>query len=196
MAANIKFFRSRSALRTWLEKNHESATELWVGFHRKDSGKPSIAYSEALDEALCFGWIDGVRHKVDETGYTNRFSPRKPGSVWSLINIRRVQQLTKLGLMRPPGVAAFDKRDEKKSLMYSYERKKSQLDEAFENKFRANKPAWKYFEAQSPWYRRTATWWVISAKREETRAKRLATLIEDSAHERRLAILTPKARRS
>src|SRR5689334_478112 len=119
MAKDVKFFRSREAFRLWLEKSHNSVSELWVGFYKKDSGKPSITYSEALDEALCFGWIDGVGHRVNETSYANRFTPRKTASVWSLINIKRAEELTKLGWMQPAGMAAFEKRDEKKSLMYS-----------------------------------------------------------------------------
>jgi uncharacterized protein YdeI (YjbR/CyaY-like superfamily) len=188
----VKFFKSSGELRKWLEKNHDRTTELWVGFHRKDSGKPSITYPEALDVALCFGWIDGVRKSVSETSYTNRFSPRKPKSVWSLVNIKRVEELTKLGLMSPAGLAAFQRRDPKKSLQYSYEREKSQLDLELEKRFRVNAKAWQFFQKQAPWYKRTATFWIVSAKREETRAKRLAKLIEDSAKGHRLAMLTPK----
>jgi uncharacterized protein YdeI (YjbR/CyaY-like superfamily) len=192
---NVKFFRSRSAFRAWLEKNHDSVQELWVGFHKKDSRKPSITYPEALEEALCFGWIDGVRRSVNETSYTNRFSPRKPASAWSVVNIKRVENLIKLGLMHPAGRAAFNKRDQAKSQMHSYERARRKLDDGFEKQFRANPKAWDFFQAQAPWYRRTATWWVIGAKRQETRLRRLATLIGDSAQGRRLAILTPKAKR-
>jgi uncharacterized protein YdeI (YjbR/CyaY-like superfamily) len=188
----VKFFKSSGELRKWLEKNHDRTTELWVGFHRKDSGKPSITYPEALDVALCFGWIDGVRKSVSETSYTNRFSPRKPKSVWSLVNIKRVEELTKLGLMSPAGLAVFQRRDPKKSQQYSYEREKSELDLELEKRFRVNAKAWQFFQKQAPWYRRTAIFWIVSAKREETRAKRLAKLIEDSAKGHRLAMLTPK----
>jgi uncharacterized protein YdeI (YjbR/CyaY-like superfamily) len=190
----VKFFRSPAAFRAWLEKNHDQARELWVGFHRKDSGEPSITYPEALDEALCFGWIDGVRRSLNSTSYTNRFSPRKPKSVWSLVNIKRVEELAKLGRMHAAGLAAFERRDQQQSQRYSYEREKTNFDDDFEKRFRAAPKAWEFFQAQAPWYRRTATWWVISAKREETRMKRLATLMKDCAQGRRLAILTPKSK--
>jgi uncharacterized protein YdeI (YjbR/CyaY-like superfamily) len=185
------FFETPAELRAWLDRHHESETELWVGFHRKASGRPSITWPEAVDEALCVGWIDGVRKSVDEQSYKIRFTPRKPASNWSSVNIGRVAELTAQGRMRPAGVAAFERRSEARSGIYSYEqRKEARLDPAQEREFRAHPEAWSFFEAQPQGYRRTATWWVVSAKREATRAKRLATLIDDSASGRRLRHLT------
>jgi uncharacterized protein YdeI (YjbR/CyaY-like superfamily) len=192
---DIKFFASQSAFRAWLEKHHDGRKELLVGFYKKGSGKPSITYPESVDAALCFGWIDGVRASVDDTTYSVRFTPRRPGSVWSDVNIKRAQALTDQGLMRPAGVAAFEARVEAKTAVYAYEQRGSaKLDEALERRFRANKKAWAFFSAQAPWYRRTASWWVISAKREETRLKRLGTLIEDSEHGRPIGPLARPAR--
>jgi len=184
--ADLKFFESPAAFRKWLEKNHGNVSELWLGFYKKDSGRPSIIYPEALDEALCYGWIDGVRKAVDDLSYTIRFTPRKPGSVWSQVNIRRVGELTKLGRIMPPGTAAFEARDEEKSKLYSYENRARRLDEAYEKKFRANRKAWDFFQSQPPGYRRVASWWVISAKQEETRIRRLEQLIACSAKGERI----------
>jgi uncharacterized protein YdeI (YjbR/CyaY-like superfamily) len=188
------FFPSPIEFQTWLEKNHSQAQELLLGFHRRDSGKPSITYPEALDEALCFGWIDGVRKRFDESSYTVRFTPRRPGSIWSSVNTKRVGELVKLGRMHAAGQKVFDERDRKRSKLYSYERSTCKLESAYEEKFRANRKAWEFYQAQAPWYRRTTCWWVVSAKREETRVRRLAQLIEDSAHGRRVKqlISTPK----
>jgi uncharacterized protein YdeI (YjbR/CyaY-like superfamily) len=179
------FFSSPPDWHAWLEEHHETHDELWVGFHKRDSGKASITWPESVDCALCFGWIDGVRKSLGETSYVIRFTPRRPRSVWSAINIKRVAELTKLGLMRPAGIQAFERRTGKRSEIYAYEQRKGAvLSGTYEKIFRANKKAWKFFEAQPPWYRRTASWLVISAKKEETRLKRLAQLIEDSANER------------
>jgi uncharacterized protein YdeI (YjbR/CyaY-like superfamily) len=144
-----------------------------------------------LDEALCWGWIDGIRKGIDDISYTNRFTPRRPKSNWSLVNIERARELMKRGLMTPAGLKAFDKRDEEKVRRYSYEQEIPKLDRIYERRFRANKRAWEFFQAQPAGYKRTATWWVMSAKREETRLRRLATLIEDSRNELRLAMLRP-----
>lgn len=185
------FFATPSELRAWLAERHDKTQELWVGFYKKGSGKPSITWPEAVDEALCFGWIDGIRKGIDEESYTNRFTPRKAGSIWSAVNIKRVGELTSLGLMLPAGLRAFEKRSEEKSGIYAYEqRDAARLEDADERQFRANKPAWNFFQAQPASYRKAAIWWVISAKKEETRRKRLATLIEDSEHERTIAPLT------
>jgi uncharacterized protein YdeI (YjbR/CyaY-like superfamily) len=184
------YFATSDEFRAWLEENHASAQELWVGFYRKGSRKPSITGPEAVDQALCFGWIDSIRRSVDGESYTNRFTPRRPRSNWSAVNIKRVQELTEAGLMRPAGIAAFGQRTEDRSAVYSYEQKNVQLPPEYEEQFRANGPAWDYFQAQAPWYRKTATRWVVSAKREETRQKRLATLIEDSERGRTIAPLT------
>jgi uncharacterized protein YdeI (YjbR/CyaY-like superfamily) len=191
------FFASQSAFQKWLEKHHGEARELWVGVYRKESGKGRITYPEALDEALCFGWIDGLRKAVDESSYTIRFTPRKADSIWSAVNVRHVERLIKSGQMQKPGLTAFKTRDLKKSQRYSYERNNCKLEAAHEKQFKANTKAWGFFRAQAPWYRRTTTWWVVSAKREETRLKRLATLIADSEKGRRIGLLdypknTPK----
>jgi len=191
MPAEPLFFPSPADFRAWLEKNHQQARELLVGFHKRDSGKPSITWPEAVDQALCFGWIDGVRRSFGPSAYTIRFSPRKPSSTWSAINIGRAKELTAQGLMRPAGLAAFEARLAKKSAVYSYEQRASaQFDAAAERRFRANRAAWEFFEQQPPGYRRTDTYWVVTAKREETRARRLAILIADSAQGRRIGLLT------
>jgi uncharacterized protein YdeI (YjbR/CyaY-like superfamily) len=163
--------------------------ELVVGFYKTGSGKGGLTYREALDEALCAGWIDGVRRSVDAASYSIRFTPRKSRSTWSAVNIRRAEELSRLGLMQAPGQAAFAERDVQRAKLYSYERETGSLEPAQEKRFQANARAWKFFSAQPPYYRRTATWWVISAKREETRERRLATLIADSAQGRKIAPL-------
>jgi uncharacterized protein YdeI (YjbR/CyaY-like superfamily) len=180
------FFATPDEMRAWLELNHDSATELWVGFHRKGTGLASITWPEAVDEALCFGWIDGIRKGVDDTSYMNRFTPRKPRSNWSAVNIAKVAALTQAGRMRPTGLAAFERRSDARSAVYSYEqRKTAAFDADQEREFRGNEAAWSFFQAQPPGYRRTATHWVVSAKREDTRRKRLRTLIDESANGRR-----------
>jgi uncharacterized protein YdeI (YjbR/CyaY-like superfamily) len=183
------FFRSPAEFRRWLERHHAEAPELWVGFHKKGSGRPSITWPESVDEALCFGWIDGVRYRIDDTSYRIRFTPRKPRSVWSLVNVKRVAELKKLGRMAAAGLAAFAKADPKRSGIYSYERQNAKLDAASEKRFRANKNAWAFFKAQAPSYQRLTTYWVVSAKREETRRRRLVALIAGSAAGRRLGLL-------
>jgi uncharacterized protein YdeI (YjbR/CyaY-like superfamily) len=188
------FFDSPAAFRAWLDEHHATAKELWVGFYKKSSGRPSITWPESVDEALCFGWIDGIRKSIDDISYIIRFTPRKPRSNWSAVNIARVAELTRLGRMRPAGQKAFEQRTEEKSGVYSYEqRHAAQLDEAYEQQFRANPAAWDFFQAQPAGYRRTAIWWVVSAKKEATRLKRLATLIEDSAQGRSIAELARPA---
>jgi uncharacterized protein YdeI (YjbR/CyaY-like superfamily) len=178
---NARFFRTSESFHLWLEKNHATEDELLVGFYKKGSGKPSITYREALDEALAFGWIDGIRRRVDEVSYSIRFTPRRTRSIWSAVNIKRVGELTAAGRMQPAGLAAFDKRDEKRSAVYAYEQaapRTAVLDAAALASIRADKKAWAFFEAQAPWYKRTCAYWIVSAKRDETRAKRLASLIE------------------
>jgi uncharacterized protein YdeI (YjbR/CyaY-like superfamily) len=183
------YFSSAERFRQWLEKHCATATELWVGFYKKSSGQPSITYPEALDEALCFGWIDGIRKAVDESRYTIRFTPRKPGSIWSNVNIKRANELIASGRMAPAGLAAFEARTAEKSGVYSYENRPRQLTAEYEKTFRANAKAWEYFQSQAPHYQRTACAWVMTAKMEETRLRRLATLIEDSANERWIAVM-------
>jgi uncharacterized protein YdeI (YjbR/CyaY-like superfamily) len=189
------FFASPSAWRAWLEEHHDEIEELWVGFHKKKSGKPSITWPEAVDGALCFGWIDGIRKSLDEVSYTIRFTPRRLKSTWSAINIRRVGALTKLKLMHPAGTQAFQGRTDAKSEIYAYEQREgAKLGREYERQFRVQKAAWKFFQSQPPWYKRTAIWWVISAKREDTRLRRLAILMEDSKRERTIRALTRPAK--
>ncbi len=193
---NLKFFKTPAEFRKWLGKNHASVDVLWLAFYKKDSGRPSITYPEALDEALCYGWIDGVRKAVDDVSYTIRFTPRKPDSIWSLVNIRRVGELTKLGRMMSPGIAAFELRDEEKARRYSYENHARALGDVYEKKFRANEKAWEFYEAQAPWYRRTSSFWVTSAKQEETRLRRLEQLMACSARGERIPQMISKKKKS
>lgn len=188
----ITLFKSPSDFRKWLEIHHAATQELWVGYYKKDSGKPSITWPESVDEALCFGWIDGIRKSVDDTSYTIRFTPRKRRSIWSAVNIRRAQELANLGRMRPAGLKAFQARQENKSGVYSYEQRSHKLEGPYEEKLKKNKAAWDFFQAQPPSYRKAANWWVVSAKKEETRLKRLNKLIEDSAQGRTLPSFTRK----
>ncbi|MCX6023628.1 MAG: YdeI/OmpD-associated family protein [Chloroflexi bacterium] len=174
------FFAMPAEFRAWLQAHHETEQEFWVGFHKKGTGKPSMTWPESVDEALCFGWIDGLRKSVDATSYMNRFTPRKSRSAWSEVNIGRVAELTSLGRMQPAGLAAFAVRTADKSGIYSYEQRHIAELGAYEQQFRLNEKAWAYFQSRSASYRQTATWWVISAKKEETRLKRLAQLITDS----------------
>lgn len=192
---NPKFFKTPSDWRKWLERNHNKAEELWVGFYKKDSGKPSLTWPESVDGALCFGWIDGLRKSIDDVSYMIRFTPRRPKSIWSAINLKRVEELTKQGLMHESGLKVYQARDPEKSGQYSFEQEKpQQLYEAYEKKLRANKRAWKFFQAQPPWYQRTSSFWIMSAKQEETRLRRLAILIDDSAHERSIGPLKRPAK--
>jgi len=189
----VRYFSSASSFHQWLEKNHDQVSELWVGFHKKHSGKKSITYPEALDEALCFGWIDGLRKTIDEDSYTIRFTPRKPKSNWSVVNTRRVNQLIELGRMKRSGLEAFDLRDSQRSGVYSFESTPRKLAAPYEKRFRAKKKAWEYFLQQPPGYRKTATFWVMSAKKEETRLRRLDRLIVDSEKGTRLAVVSGRA---
>ena len=191
MTMEPHFFATPTAFRKWLEKNHDKATELLVGFYKKDSGKPSITWPESVDQALCFGWIDGVRRRIDDVSYSIRFTPRKQISNWSAINIARVAELTELGLMRTAGLHTFEQRREDKSVIYSYENAVRTLDPADEKKFRANRKAWQFFNAQPPSYRRVSIYWITSAKKEETRVRRLSHLIERSASGTRIDLLNP-----
>lgn len=175
------FFATPAEFRAWLEKHYATRQELSVGFYKRAAGKPSITWPESVDVALCYGWIDGVRNSIDQISYRIRFTPRKPTSTWSAINVRRAEEMTRLGLMHPAGIKAFEARKGDKTGIYAYEqRQHAKLRPADERKFRANKKAWEYFQAQPPWYRRTAAYRVISAKQEETRQRRLAQLIKDS----------------
>jgi len=196
-ATKPRFFPTPSAFREWLLKHHATESELLVGFYKKGTAKPSITWPESVDQALCFGWIDGVRRSIDDAAYTIRFTPRKKTSIWSAVNVARVAELTKLGLMQKAGLAAFALRTAARTGVYSHERNAAaKLSAAEEKVLRANEKARAYFEAQAPWYRRSATHWVISAKREETRAKRFARLVADCESERRIKPLTPPKKRA
>ena len=188
------FFATPADLRAWFDEHHESERELWVGFYKKGSGRPSITWPEAVDEALCVGWIDGVRRGVNDESYKIRFTPRAKTSKWSNVNVARVAELTRAGRMRPAGVAAFEARGHVRAAA-SYEQQHVELEPDQERRFHANAKAWKYFQGRPPWYRRAATWWVTSAKRADTRERRLATLIEESERERTVPALTRRADR-
>ena len=183
---NPTFFKNPAAFRKWLEKNHDRRDELLVGFYKRGSGKPSITWQESVDQALCFGWIDGVRKRIDDVSYTIRFTPRRKRSIWSAINIGRVEVLTKLGLMHDAGLAAFAQRTDDRSRVYSFESAPKELAIEDQKKFRANEAAWKFFNEQPPSYRRIVVHWIVTAKKEETHAKRLAKLIDYSARSKRL----------
>src|ERR1051325_1251576 len=192
--AEPTFFATSEAFRRWLEKHHESARELLVGFYKVGWGKPSITWAQSVDVALCFGWIDGVRRRIDDESYSIRFTPRRPRSIWSAINLKRMDELIAEGRVHPAGLAAFERRSEEKSRIYSYERQQpAAFDAAMEKELRRNKAAWNYLQEEAPWYRRVTTHWVTSAKREETRKKRLAELIAGTAAGRRIKQLIPSA---
>jgi uncharacterized protein YdeI (YjbR/CyaY-like superfamily) len=170
----------------WLEENHATATELWVGFYKRDSGKPSITWPESVDQALCFGWIDGIRKRVDKISYKIRFTPRRRSSIWSAINIKRAEELARQKRMRPAGLKAFAARMENNSGIYSYEQRPTELAEPYATHLKKNKAAWTFFGMQPPSYRKMIAWWIVSAKKEETRMARLAKLISDSAKGKRV----------
>ena len=175
------FFAKQSDFRKWLQKNHKRETELLIGFYKVGSGKPSMTWSQSVDEALCFGWIDGVRKSIDKDSYQIRFTHRKPTSIWSAINIRKIGELTKQGLMQAAGLSSFEKRIESKSKIYSYEKDEVEFTPDFKKQFKANKKAWEYFQSFASSYRKVSTHWVMSAKQESTKIKRLNELIADSA---------------
>ena len=185
------YFSSPEELGEWLAEHHDSESELWVGYWKKATGKPSLTWSQAVDEALCHGWIDGVLRRVDGERHVQRFTPRKPSSNWSAVNIAKVERLRAEGRMRPAGEAAFARRRDDRSGVYAYEqRDDARLEPEQESRLRANAAAWEHFMSRPPSYRKRAIWWVVSAKRPETRERRLATLIEDSAAQRTLKHLT------
>jgi uncharacterized protein YdeI (YjbR/CyaY-like superfamily) len=182
-----QFFATAKLFRAWLLNNHATEREIIVGYYRKDSGKPSMTWAESVEEALCFGWIDGVRRKHDDLSYTIRFTPRRPNSIWSQINLATVERLIIAGRMAPAGMKAYEARDAEKTMQYSFERATAAFTPEQESRFRKNAKAWKFFEAQVPSYKKPATWWVLSAKQEATREKRLNTLIECSAKGEKIA---------
>jgi uncharacterized protein YdeI (YjbR/CyaY-like superfamily) len=185
------YFESPAAWRRWLAKHHADTDELWVGFHKRATGKPSLTWSESVDEALCFGWIDGLRKRVDAESYQVRFTPRRAGSIWSAVNVRRVAELTKQKRMRAAGLRAFKARTEARTAVYSFEqRQTAKLPPAYANKLKANVAAWRFFTSQAPSYQRVAAWFVISAKQEVTRSRRLDVVIRESALGRRIGLTT------
>ena len=186
MEMKPNYFRTLPDFRKWLEKNHATATELWVGFYKKDSGKASITWPESVDEALCFGWIDGIRKRVDKISYKIRFTPRRRGSTWSAINIKRARELSQEKRMQPAGSKAFAVRIENKSGIYSYEQRPVELPELYAKALKKNRAAWNFFKAQPPSYRKMISWYIVSAKKEETRRMRLRKLIVASAKRKRL----------
>ncbi len=190
-----RFFRSADHFRAWLEKHAASATELWLGFHKRASGKASVTWPESVDHALCFGWIDGIRKNIDATSYVIRFTPRKPRSTWSAVNVKRVGVLRKQGLMQPAGLEAFEARREKRSGIYSYEQRAVDLPEPYAGMLQKSAIARAFLAAQPPSYRKAAIWWVISAKQETTRLRRLKQLIGDSRRQRRLERFSPRITR-
>jgi uncharacterized protein YdeI (YjbR/CyaY-like superfamily) len=181
------FFATPAAFCAWLKQNHQTSRVQWIGFHRKASGRPSITWPESVDEALCVGWIDGLRKTIDAESYKIRFTPRKKESNWSAVNIARVKELTKEGRMEPAGLAAYARRKKEKSGIYAYEnRKKAVFDKADEKQFRSNRQAWEFFQRQPPSYRQNVIWALATAKKEETRRRKLEKLITESAAGRRL----------
>jgi uncharacterized protein YdeI (YjbR/CyaY-like superfamily) len=180
------FFKSSNEFRKWLEKNHQIKTELYVGYYKKESGKPTMTWSQSVDEALCFGWIDGIRRSIDKESYCNRFTPRRATSRWSTINIRKVEELKKMGLMQPAGLQIYNMRKEENSGISSYESEPKQLNIDFEDRFKANKPAWEYFSQQAPSYKRTIIHWILSAKQEKTKLARLEKTITESEKQKRV----------
>jgi uncharacterized protein YdeI (YjbR/CyaY-like superfamily) len=186
------FFRTPTKFREWLTKHHATTDELLVGYYRKDSGKPSITWPESVDEALCFGWIDSIRKSIDESSYTIRFTPRKSGSIWSGVNIKRAQALIEQGQMEPAGLKAYEARRENKTGIYSYEQRSVELEEPYNRLLKKNKSAWNFFHEQPASYRKAVSWWIISAKQEQTRLKRLEKLTAFSAQGQRLPEFTPR----
>jgi len=183
---DVTFFPTASAFREWLEANHAAARELWVGYYKVGSGRPSLTWPESVDEALCFGWIDGLRKSIDDVSYKIRFTARRPRSIWSAVNIKRVEEMIRLGRMHPAGLKAYEARTENRSGIYAYEQRTAELPQPYAGMLQANGPAWDFFHSQPPSYRKAIHWWVVSAKTEATRLKRLQKLIDTFAAGRRL----------
>jgi uncharacterized protein YdeI (YjbR/CyaY-like superfamily) len=190
----IKFFKTQKEFRDWLEKNHNKKNEVYVGFYKVYTNKKSITYSQALDEALCFGWIDGKRKRMDDESYNIRFTPRRKGSKWSNVNIGKAKDLIKVGKMEPAGLKEIENRKKYNQVKYSYEEKIKKLSPEFEKQFKKKKTAWEYFKKQPPYYKHTVSFWIMSAKKEETRLKRLKILIDDCAKQKKIDLLNPKVR--
>ncbi len=189
-----KFFSSSMEFRTWLEKNHKKEKELLVGYYKKSSGRQSINWPESVDQALCFGWIDGIRKSIDNASYSIRFTPRKIKSTWSAVNINKVEELKKLGLMTSAGLEAYNRREDKNTKIYSFEQRVVKLNSGYEKIFRKNKKAWEFFQSAAPSYKKPAAHWVMSARQEETRLRRLNILIKDSAAGEKIKLLRRKAK--
>ncbi|MBK7105320.1 MAG: YdeI/OmpD-associated family protein [Ignavibacteriae bacterium] len=189
MINNILFFKNSAELRKWFEKNHETEKELLLGFYKVQTKKPTVTWSDSVDVAICFGWIDGIRRSINEESYYNRFTPRNPKSNWSAVNIDKFEKLSKLGLVHKKGFEAFDKKTVEKSKIYSYERKNVKLSKEFENEIKKNKIAWEYFSKLPPSAKHITIYWVMSAKREETQKSRLKILIESSEQNLRIPVL-------
>ena len=186
------FFQTSAAFRRWLEQHHAKIEAVCVGYYKKGSGKPSITWSESVDEALCYGWIDGVRQSIDDLSYRIRFTPRKPRSIWSSVNIKRAQALIERGQMQPNGLKAYEARKENKSGIYSYEQRSVNLEEPYNRLLKKNEAAWRFFHVQPASYRKAVSWWIISAKKQETRLKRLEKLMANSVQRRRLPEFTSR----
>jgi uncharacterized protein YdeI (YjbR/CyaY-like superfamily) len=184
--ANFSFFSKPADLRKWFRANHAKADELWVGYYKKDSGRPSVTWPESVDEALCVGWIDGIRKRLDEHSYVIRFTPRRPGSIWSTVNVKRVAELTKARRMHTAGLNAFAARRANKSGIYAYEQRRPQLEQPYAALMKKNAAALEFFERQSPYYRKTMSWFIMSAKKEETRMARLKKLMDACAKGKKL----------
>ena len=182
----ISFFETAADFRKWLEKNHQTESELLVGFYKVGTRKPSITWSESVDEAICFGWIDGIRKSVDDECYTIRFTPRNPKSNWSAVNIKKVEEMIRLGKMAPAGLVAFEKRSEARSVLYSYENKPEQFSPELEARFKESDVAWDFFSRQPQSYKRTTMFYVMSAKQEATRFSRLVKLMDACAQGKRI----------
>lgn len=180
------FFPSQKDFRSWLEENYQNSAEVLVGYYKLKTGKPSMTWSESVDQAICFGWIDGIRRSIDEESYCIRFTPRRPTSIWSAVNIKKVEELTKKGLMLPAGLAAFNLKKDEKSAIYSYENSELALTDDFEKHFKANEKAWNFFQTLSASVRKISIRWVMSAKQEITRQKRLNELINDCESKRKI----------
>ena len=186
----LVFFPTQKHLRKWFEKNHKKEKELFVGYYKVSTGNPTVSWSQSVDEALCFGWIDGIRKSIDEESYCIRFTPRNPKSNWSAINIRKVEELTEIGLMKPEGLKAFGLRKENKSNVYSYENPIVDLDQTYKKLFKANKKAWAFYQSTTPTYRKVTTRWVMSAKQETTQLKRAEELIRDCAEGKKIKAMS------
>ncbi|HLA65421.1 MAG TPA: YdeI/OmpD-associated family protein [Candidatus Saccharimonadales bacterium] len=190
----VRIFPGPGEFRKWLETHHGSDSEVWVGYYKKGVAKPSITYLESVDQALCYGWIDGIGYRINDEVHAGRFTPRRRGSNWSVANIAKVAELEKAGLMQPAGRRAFEERVQDKDPQYSYENRPHDLPTEAATRMRANPEAWRYWQAQTASYRRAATWWMVSAKQEATRERRLMTLIDDSAAHRPIKLLLPRPR--